>query len=158
MVNFPKSWTTPFLPYCSNCNTFWAGALSETAEACKCLFSFCRLYPGCKELRTGNLLIKHQTHAKALLGTEVPRQEVSHKAPMPNMPTSPEVWPLQEEGECVWECVWEVLSKNISQWRGPCSRPGSSSGAPHWPVTVKTLPPHLPLAWYPMPKMTSGAR
>lgn len=43
----------------------------------------------------------------------------------------------------MWERVWEVLSKNTSQWRGPCSRPGSSSGAHHWPVAVKKLhPPH----------------
>lgn len=79
------------------------------------------------------LLIKHQTHAKAQLDTRVPWQEVTHKAPLPDMPASPEcdlyrnresvyVWLTQSVCTCLWGAV-ETSQKG----GGPCSRPGSSS-------------------------------
>lgn len=109
---------------------FQAGALSETVETCKCP---CPNWPSFGFVFLARLLIKHQTHAKAQLDTRVPWQEVTHKAPLPNMPASPEcdlyrnresvhVWLIQSVCTCLWGAV-ETSQKG----GGPCSGPGSSS-------------------------------
>lgn len=43
----------------------------------------------------------------------------------------------------VCACVFGRCCRNIRGGRGPCSRPSSSLGAPHWPVAVKKLLPPL---------------
>lgn len=76
-------------------------------------------------------------HARALPGTGVHRQEVSHTAQMPGMPTAPVSVTFGGIRRKSQKTETERGVARTSQRGGPCSRPGSSAGLPHRLVAVQ---------------------
>lgn len=114
---------------------FQEGQPSETPEACTSGSIHTGIFiPTLEGALDGQRLNKT---SNAQLGTGVPRQEVSHKALMPNMPTSPLSVTFRGTRRVyvglyciVCVCVHVHLGGAVekpSQQGGPCSRPGSSS-------------------------------
>lgn len=129
-----------------------------------------QLNPVWKELWTGNLLKKTSNACQSTAGNWIPQTGSFPQSIDAQHANFPSECNLYRNRESVWEsivcvfsrCCWKKKIKQHPSRKAPCSRPGSSSTPPSWPVVVQELPssthhwPGSPYPGWPQGRGSSG--